>query len=58
MSNQNYLLQCIAEAEAKFEADRARCLTARFESAVRINRRSREERDADCRRFVNAGDKR
>lgn len=51
------LLRQIKAAEAKFEADRNRALSERFERAVALNTRViRAERAATCRRHVFVGD--
>lgn len=51
------LLAMIRSAEAKADAARERALRERFERNVALNSRMiREQRSADCRRFVNVGD--
>jgi hypothetical protein len=50
------LTQMIARAEAKFAADRERCLRDRAYEAQAINaRKTREEREHNARRYLNAG---
>lgn len=52
------LLDMIKRAEAKFAADRERMLSERFERIHAINQRKiREEREHNCRRYVYVGDR-
>lgn len=52
------LLDMIKRAEAKADADIKRMREEHFERAVAINaRKIREEREYNCRRYVNVGDK-
>ena len=51
------LTNMIKAAEAKFAADRERCLRERFERANAINAQlKREERQHNARRYLNVGD--
>lgn len=55
--SQTDLRDMIKRADAKFAADRERCLHERFERANAINAQlKREKRQYNARRYINVGD--